>query len=278
MAEDAGSDNPAIADPRPQNLIDRVKQVLSTDDRVLGVWLTGSHGRGTQDRFSDVDLIVVVDDDEVDSFCADWPQISDQIAPTVYRRQLGQLPIFTQITPDWLRYDVSVDTADALEARTRSTVSAVLDPHGLTARLRRPAPPKQPDPRRVTAISHEFLRVLGLLPVVIGREEFVVGESGAALLRSMLIDLMLEDVAVEDRGGALHLNPLLPDDRRQILADLPPLQATRASVITGQLACAAAFLPLAHDLHRRCGLDWPQDLEDAARLHLHRTLAVSLPG
>jgi len=120
-----------------------------------------------------------------------------------------------------------VTTPNAILSRTRSTVSPLYDPQGLTAGLREQDSPKQPDPDRVASISREFLRVLGLLPVVVGREEFVVGQSGAGLLRSMLIDLMLEDVAVEDRGGALHLNLLLPAERRQNLADLPPLQATR---------------------------------------------------
>lgn len=78
--------------------------------------------------------------------------------------------------------------------------------------------------------------MLGLLPVVIGRGEFVVGQSGVGLLRSMLIDVMLEEVAVEDRGGALHLNQLLPAHRQQVLTDLPPIRATRDSVIAGHVA------------------------------------------
>jgi predicted nucleotidyltransferase len=271
-------DGAGRADMGQRDLIERVKLVLGRDDRVLGVWLVGSHARGTNDRFSDVDLWVVVNAAAVDRFCDDWPAICDEIAPTVFRRRVGDRPIFNQITPDWLRFDVSVGTPEALAGRTRSTVTPLHDPNGLSARLGEPGPPKQPDPGRVASISREFLRVLGLLPVVVGREEFVVGESGAGLLRSMLIDLMLEDVAVEDRGGALHLNQLLPPDRRQVLTDLPPLQATRESVIAGHVACAAAFLPLARDLHRRCGLEWPQELEDAARRHLQRAGLSHISG
>lgn len=266
-----------VADLGQSELIEYVKKVLSRDDRVLGVWLVGSYAAGTYDRFSDVDLLVVVDPGDLPGFCTDWPRICAEIAPTVFQRQIGDLPIFNQITPDWLRFDVSVGTTEELRGRTRSNVSPVLDPKGLSAKLGDPGPPKEPDPTRVSSISWEFLRVLGLLPVVIGREEFVVGVSGAGLLRSMLIDLMLEDVAVEDRGGALHLNRLLPPNRLRILTDLPPLESTRESVIAGHLACAAAFLPLARDLHQRCGLPWPQEFEDAASRHLHTTLSVRLP-
>ncbi|WUJ74615.1 nucleotidyltransferase domain-containing protein [Kribbella soli] len=264
------------ADSGQQALIDRAEYVLSKDDRVLGVWLVGSFGRGTHDRFSDVDLWVVVAADDADSFCDDWPKTSDQISPTVFRRALGPR-VFNHITPDWLRFDVSVGTPDAIGSRTRSTAKPLYDPHGLSAELAAPGAPRQPDPARVEFITVEFLRVLGLLPVAIGREEYVVGQSGAGLLRQMLIDLMLEDVAVEDRGGALHLDSLLPADRQQLLAGLPPLEATRESVITANLTCATHFLPLARNLHTRCGITWPQELEDAARQHLLTTLSVD-PG
>ncbi|WP_432886733.1 nucleotidyltransferase domain-containing protein [Kribbella sp. CA-245084] len=264
------------ADSGQQALIERAEHVLSKDDRVLGVWLVGSFGRGTHDRFSDVDLWVVVAADDAESFCDDWPKTSDEISPTVFRRALGPR-VFNHITPDWLRFDVSVSTPDAIGSRTRSTAKPLYDPHGLSAGLAAPGAPKQPDPARVESITVEFLRVLGLLPVAIGREEYVVGQSGAGLLRQMLIDLMLEDVAVEDRGGALHLDRLLPADRQQLLASLPPLQATRDAVITANLTCATHFLPLARTLHTKCALPWPQPLEDAARQHLSTTLSIHLP-
>lgn len=266
------------ADLGQRDLIERAQLALSQDNRVFGIWLVGSYARGTNDRFSDVDFCVVVDASDVDGFCDDWPRICDAIAPTVFLRRVGDRPIFNQITPDWLRFDLSVATPNAILSRTRTTVSPLYDPQGLTAGLREPDMPRPPDPDRVASISREFLRVLGLLPVVVGREEFVVGQSGVDLLRSMLIDVMLEDVAVEDRGGALHLNLLLPAERQQILTDLPPLQATRESVIAGHVACAAAFLPLARNLHSRCGLDWPHALEDAARRYLNTALSVKIPG
>lgn len=43
------------------DLINCAVQILSGDDRVRGVWLTGSYGRGTNDKFSDVDLWVAVE-------------------------------------------------------------------------------------------------------------------------------------------------------------------------------------------------------------------------
>lgn len=257
-------------------LIRRAKQVLSRDERVLGVWLTGSYGRGTNDEFSDVDLLVVVTAHNVADFCADWPRIVGDIAPTVIRKQLPGMSIFNQVSEDWVRFDVTVLTPDELSRRTVSTVRPIHDPRGLSSRLAEPGTVKLPDPVRVAALTQEFFRVLGLLPVVVGREEYVVAEKGSGLVLAMLCDLMLEDATVEDRGGALHLNRLLPQDRRQTLLDLPPLTATRASAIEFHLACAKAFIPLARDLHSRCDLAWPQPLEAALRRHLLRTLSVTI--
>jgi hypothetical protein len=282
MADDVGGVIAHLSSGQEQSpqkaLIRRARHVLSSDDRVLGVWLAGSFARGTDDQFSDVDLWVVVNQDDIDGFCDDWPVLSDEIAPTVLRQRVGDKPTFTQVTPEWLRFDVSIGSPADVDNRTSSTVRPLYDPSGLSARLRKARPPLQPDPRRIEALGREFLRVLGLTPVVVGRGEYVVGESGAGLLREMLIQLMLEDVAVEDRGGALYLNRLLPPDRLQTLTQLPPMAANRESVLAVHAACAAAFLPLARELHERCRLQWPQALEDAARRHLATALAIELPA
>lgn len=256
-----------------QALIDRAKEALARDQRVRGVWLVGSYGRGTSDQFSDVDMWVVVEPAEVEPFCSDWARISESVTPTVLRRQIGSRPIFSQITPEWLRWDVSIGTPEMVSQRTRSTARPI---YGLSAQLGEPKAGQLPNPERIESITQEFFRVLGLLPVVVGREEYALAQSGAELLRSMLIELMLEDTAVEDRGGALHLNPLLPPERQRMLIDLPPLSAKRESVIACHVACAEAFLPLARDLGRRCGLTWPQDLEQAALRHVETSLSVQI--
>ncbi len=260
------------------DFIERAAQVLSRDDRILGVWLTGSYGRGTNDRFSDVDLWVVVEPEDVISFGEDWPTICDDIAPTVLRKQVPGRPVFTQVTSDWVRFDLTIGTPHDIERRTTITLHPLYDPAGLSSQLGEPGPGRQPDPDKVASLTQEFLRVLGLLPVVVGREEYVVAELGAGLALNLLVDLMLEDVLVEDRGGAMHLNRLLPSEQRQSLLDLPPIDATRTSVIDAHLACAALFIPLARDLHTRCKLAWPQAIEDALRRHLDKTLTITLPA
>lgn len=260
----------------PDKLISSISQVLQDDSRVQAAWLSGSRGRGTADRYSDVDVWLVVSADDVAGFTEDWPELSDRITPTVLRQQVRGGPVFNAVTPGWLRFDVAIGTPEDVPTRSRSTLTPLFDRAGLTEQLKAVGDALPPDPDRVTGLTTEFLRVLGLLPVVLGRAEYVVASSGTGLLRQLLIQLMLEDVAVEDRGGVLHLRGLLPPERLQELTALPPIEATSASAVAGHLACARAFLPLARELHDRCGRPWPQDLEEALRQHLHTMLDLQL--
>src|SRR3954464_10995574 len=148
------------ADRGQAAFIERAVAVLSQDDRVLGIWLSGSYGRGDNDELSDVDLFVVTDAGDVDGFCRDWPDLSDAIAPTVLRKQIPGRPVYTQVSSDWLRFDLVVGTPDDLPRRTISTLRPVYDPSGLSSKLSGPGPVKQPDPERVASLTEEFFRVL----------------------------------------------------------------------------------------------------------------------
>ncbi|TQL75426.1 streptomycin adenylyltransferase [Stackebrandtia endophytica] len=257
-------------------LIQRVSDQLQADDRIRGAWLSGSLARGTADEFSDVDVWLVVAESEREALIKDWPTICDAITPTVLNQRVGSLPIFNAITPQWHRFDVVFGTPEEIPYRTRTTLKVLFDKDGLDDRLQDSGQPLAPDPARIRALVTEFFRVLGLLPVAIGRGEYVLGVSGAGLLRTMLIQLMLEDVAVEDRGGALHLSPLLPPERMRLLTELPAMSADRDSVVAVHVACAEAFLPLGRELAERTGVEWPTALDEACRARLNRDLGISL--
>ena len=261
-----------------QSLIGNIVNELSSDQRVMAAWLAGSLGRGAGDEFSDVDVWLIVGDEDRDAFVEEWPKLAERISVTVLRQRVeaGLTVVFNHITADWSRFDVSIGAPADVQSRSASTLALLFDKVGLQQSLRPSGEPLAPSPRRVAAMTTEFLRVLGLLPVVLGREEYVVAASGASLLRTLVIQLMVEDVAVEDRGGALHLAGLLPPQRLAALAALPAIEATRESAVATHLACAHLFLPLARDLCARVGVEWPTDLELAARSHLSRALHLEV--
>ena len=138
--------------------------------------------------------------------------------------------------------------------------------------------PHRPSAQRIRALVDEFLRVLGLASVGLGREEYILLEDGAGLLRKMTIDLMLEKSGVgpADRGGALRLNSYLTPDQRAALEAMPPLSADRDSAIAVHQALARIFLPLAKNLASEIGAEWPSAFEDATRRSLRERLGIEI--
>ena len=141
------------------------------------------------------------------------------------------------ITPEWLRVDLVV--------AARGDTGA----------------PGAPPPADVDGLTEEFLRVLGLLPVVVAREEWIVASDGAWLLRSFLVRLLVAENGEGVMTGVKRLNEKLTDEQRALVEALPPIVATREGVIESHRAIAEAFLPRA----RRIATKWPVELEATTR-------------
>jgi hypothetical protein len=262
-------------------LIAVLTETLANDPRVRGAWLTGSIARGTDDEYSDVDVVIAVDAASAPAIADDWPARAGRLVPLVLCQRLafGDTAVFTHITPDWLRFDVTICPRQALSRYSAASLRELFAHEaGMTASCDQSGGTGIPASKagEVERIVTEFLRVLGLLPVVLGRGDHVAAASGATLLRGLLIQLMLAEVPDDAHGGALRLAANISPERYAVLAALPPIEATRESAIAAHLACARAFLPLAHDLATRFDATYPLELERAALNHLARRLALQL--
>ncbi|MEV6966177.1 nucleotidyltransferase domain-containing protein [Hamadaea sp. NPDC051192] len=250
-------------------LIDRLTAQLRADRRVQAAWLGGSLGRGAADQFSDVDLVVATDDPR--AYAADWDAVADKVATVVHRQRMADATttVVTHVTDDWLRFDVTITTPDRVRGQLRPLFGEPAVPAD---------EPPSPDPARVEHLIREFLRVLGLLPVVLGRGEYAVGASGSGLLRTLILQVMLEDAVLQgaERAGALRLKGILPADRLAAYNALPSIEATRTSVVSAHLACSRLFLPVARELAERTGATWPDAMEQALRKHLRRELGIEI--
>jgi hypothetical protein len=255
-----------------QELIDRVIDDLATDPRVRGLWLTGSFGAGTADEYSDVDMFVLVADAQLPPFVDAWLAHVVPVYQPLLARQLAPAPVFNHVLPGWLRWDVVVGGPGDLND---------LDPDAVMELLNRDGVHPTPSFRQgvqtsaVREMAEEFLRILGLLPVVVGRGELVTAVSGAGLLRQLLTTLLRYRAEGPRLSGALHLSRVLPSDEMAALAAMPPVYADRAAVIRAHLSYAAMFLPIARDL---LGPDHPQDLEKACWDYLQTQLGVEAPA
>ena len=178
--------------------------------------------------------------------------------------------MFTHVLPGWLRWDVVIGTDTDLAAVDRRRAQELLNKDGA-----RPGSPghRGADPEVVREMTEEFLRVLGLLVVVLERDELVTGVSGSGLLRQMLTTLLRYRVEGDRLSGALHLSRVLPADELAALAALPVPVPERSAVVEAHLACARLFLPVARQL---LGAAYPAELEKACLEHLHTHLGLTL--
>ena len=255
-----------------QDLVDRVVDDLAADPRVRGLWLTGSFGAGTADEYSDVDMFVLVAEAHVDGYASEWlGRVAPRYRPLLVRRR-GPGAVFEHLLPGWLRWDVVVGGPAGLND---------LDPDRVLELLNRDSVHPRPSFRAgveagtVRELTEEFLRVLGMLPLVVGRGELVTAVTGASLLRQLLTTLLRYRAEGPRLSGALRLNEVLPPDEVAALAALPPVYADRGAVVRAHLSCAAMFLPVARDL---LGPDHPRELEAACWEHLRLHLGVDPLG
>ena len=109
------------------------------------------------------------------------------------------------------------------------------------------------------------------------RYKYVNGVTGVFHLRSKLLDLLIEETAAPDRGGALHLNRLLTEEQKQPVTALPPPLAERDAMIAAHLAYARAHLPRARRLAERVGVEWPDRFEAVTWDKLDRSLGIARP-
>ena len=257
-----------------QALLDHLVAALAADPRVRSAWLSGSLARGAGDAWSDVDVTVVVDEPDLAACLRDCAAGALALPVTVFSH-LVHGRIFSGVTPGWDRFDLAFLTPAEFTGQDGAGLRRLL---GETAAPPpRPAGPDRDAAARVTRLIFEFLRVLGLSPVCLGRQEWLVGQQGVELLRGMLVDLLLEENDVPRAArGAKRLNGFLGDGRRAELEALPVPAADRAALLAAQGEIARQFLAHAKPLAQRLDVAWPEAFVAATCDHLRRELGLEI--
>jgi predicted nucleotidyltransferase len=265
-----------VTTPAQQALIDAITRTLSADARIQSAWLTGSLARGAGDEFSDVDVTVIVADASFDEVLRRYRNDVSKIA-NVIRSQIVHDRVLNSITETWERFDLTFVKLSEFAVMPIASARPLFN-RGTPERVFAPPPAHKITDNRVLELANEFIRVIGLTPVGIGRREFFTLQDGTGLLRRMVLDLMIEanGIGPHARGGALHVNLFLSNEQRQVLESVPPVGPTRESVIAAGEALARIFLPLAKRLAADTGATWPTAFEDITRAHLARSLGMRI--
>jgi predicted nucleotidyltransferase len=258
-----------------QELLDAIRRVLESDAQIEAAWLAGSLGRGGGDAFSDVDVLALVAEGSAADVGQRYARDVAEIAEPVLVNPLFGGRVVNVVTKDWHRFDMSFIEPEQL-ARYDAAHLTVLFDRGERSPPRRAAIPYRTTPEAVLPIVNEFLRVLGLSVVVLGRGEYLLLLAGIDLMRRLTIDLMLEEngIGPAERGGALRRNPLLSDDQRRALEALSPVGPDRESLLRANAELAKVFLPRARRLGDEIGMAWPSEFEAATKRHLEKHLGL----
>ena len=232
---------------------------------VRGLYLGGSLGRGAGDGLSDLDFVAVAEEADARSVATAWAgRLSDLRAP-VYMKNHGLL--VNVVLADGLRIDLVVETPARFALRPTGDVTPLSDPDGLAADLSGAALALPRGPR-IAARTEEFLRVLWLIRVGLGRGDAVLGTEGFWHLRGHLKETMLDAARPDRRHGALSLRAILPGDDYVTLARFSTVAPDRDALIAAHRDIAREYLSRARKLHAAEGIDWPEAFETATRAGL----------
>lgn len=260
------------------DIIGTIADALRRAPIVRALFLGGSHGNGLADQYSDIDFVLVSTEGASDAVAELWRQAVGQTGDIVLWWDRSVRPaLINAITEDWTRTDVVILKPDQMGSQTQSALKPLFDHDGLFEQMPEVAQQGGPSPARLTYQFEEFIRILGLLHLGMGREEYLNGVLGVFHLRNLLVDLLIEETAAPHRGGVLHLNRLITDEQKELLLSLPPPVPERDALIAANLAYAKAYLPRARKMALQRGIDWPERFEAATWQKLKETLSIERP-
>ncbi|MBP1844676.1 putative nucleotidyltransferase [Rhizobium petrolearium] len=256
-------------------VINDIAAALRNEPTIAALFLSGSYGAGIEDAYSDIDFLAVSRDGPTDEFAALLRESIGKKGEIVLWRDRQIKPtLINAITADWLRIDVDIINPDQMARRSADGLKVVFDHDRILETLPTAPSRASPDPARMKWQFEEFIRIFGLLPLAIGRGEYLNGITGIFHLRNLLTELLIEETAAPNRGGALHLNRLITEEQKQVLAGLPLPSPTREAIISANLAYAKAYLPRARRVATKIGVEWPERFEAATWAHLRHMLGI----
>lgn len=242
-------------------------------EAIRGLFLAGSYGRDTADEWSDVDLVAVVATDQERMVADHWRAALQQITPIVFWNELQRgVIVLNAISEEWLRCDLSIVTQKDFGKRAKNTIKPLIDRDGIYETLPDSLPPKEPDAATVRYVIHEFIRMLGLMPVVAGRGEYVTMVQGIGMMRDHLVTLLMQGVTEPDPGGMLHMSKLLSPEQMDVLDFVCFPGPDRDTLIGANIKMARMFFPAARYWATRLDIAWPSEFEEATRRRLEKTL------
>ena len=189
----------------------QLKTQVERDARILAAWLEGSLGRGNADRYSDIDLHVLLHEDGYESFSADAEAWLATIRPLVLFSLMFDGKMVNAMTVDGLRVDIWLHPAESITVDP-ARASVIYD---ADQRVRNEIKAQTIDTATLLPRIREFWRCISLLPTAIGRQELIVSFQGLSIETMLLSDIVMSGYGIARDRGVKNLNVFLPTEIRR---------------------------------------------------------------
>ena len=246
----------------------------NSDRRILALWLEGSLAKGTADRYSDIDIHLLITEEDKETFqhgLESW--LSDVQALVLFKDTFpGQMT--TCITTAGLRVDVWLHAGGTISLERPKV--RVLSGEG-HIQFKETCRNKEPKDVSIALQQHfnEFWRVLSILPTVLGRDEYISGFMGSTFLVMSLTEVLIIGNGNQRDRGVKNINAFIPQAlREEVETALPAQSLNRESIAKANLRLTAIMQQHGPDIAEQHGVVYPLALEKAVLNYISRELQI----
>jgi hypothetical protein len=256
----------------------RLQAALEGEPRLELAWLSGSFGRGDADRYSDIDLNLLLDPAHFAEFQSEAEAWLAGVRPLVLFTWMFGGRMANCLTVDGLRLDVWLHSERPLSL-DKNRVRPLLERVD-ALRLEEPSEPtRSMTGDQLLQQINEFWRCIALAPAAVGRGENITSFFGLGLEATILADVLIAGSGVQRDRGIKRTNSFLSEPLRLEIEEALTFDGLSAG------AMARAALALARIMQRegpaaaeRWRVEYPVDLEAAVLSYVIAEFAAGERG
>ena len=258
-----------------QEYLNAFTDKADSDAHILAAWLEGSFGRGAADRYSDIDIHLLVADENKEAFQQRLESWLSDIEPLVLFKDTFPGQMVTCITTAGLRLDVWIHSEDTIFLE-RSSVHVLFAAKGC---IQFKAVCRNDESQDVAPALeqhfNEFWRVLSILPTVLGREEHIAGFMGTTFVVMSLTEVLIIGNEKQRDRGIKNINDFLPQVLREEIEEALTMQGVdKESIAKTHLRLTAIMQRYGPNIAKRHGATYPFALENAVLNYVSRELQI----
>jgi predicted nucleotidyltransferase len=252
------------------DVITRVVEVCSADDRIVALFLGGSRARGQADEYSDIDLCFIVADDAYPHVIAEREALVRRLGEPLFFEDFGHEHMAFAILADGTDLELHFFRVGDLRAIRSGPHRVLLDGEGILAGVEFPLPEVDPAAQvgSLRQILFWFWHDVAHFTAAIGRDQLWWAAGQLEQLRHYCVNLVRID-----QGGAPEGEPYWKLDAEISTEPLGSLRSTfspmeRDEMLRAGLSVVAFFRERAPGVARSHGLAYPTELDRLISGHL----------